>query len=318
MLGHSVEQAFAASSTVWHPLRRFTWDDPRAIEHELTMACRAFDEVVGSSPWQIAWCAGVGVASSGSKDLEQETHTFALLLARVTEELSAKGTGPGALFLASSAGGLYAGSHAPPFHEDTPVAPLAPYGWNKLAQESLARSWSRDTATPLLIGRISNLYGPRQKLQKNQGLITRVCLQVLIHQPLILYVPLDTIRDYLFADDAGRLIADGMERLRLEPSPNATTPVVIKVFASQQPATIASVLAEFRWILKRPVHVIMAASPDARHQVRDLRLNSSIWPELDRRPLTILSAGIRSVLTSILATSREGKIGSDAVSLSNR
>jgi UDP-glucose 4-epimerase len=94
--------------------------------------------------------------------------------------------------------------------------------------------------------------------------------------------------------------------------------VVIKVFASQQPATIASVLAEFRWILKRPVHVIMAASPDARHQVRDLRLNSSIWPELDRRPLTILSAGIRSVLTSILATSREGKIGSDAVSLSNR
>ena len=311
LLGRNVERALGTQGAVWHPPHRFTWEDPDAVERELSIACRAFAAEVGGSSWQIAWCAGAGVVGSDSSELEKETRAFTGLLAGVTEALCSPGGSSGAMFLASSAGGVYAGVRAPPFSEDSPVGPLAPYGWNKLQQESLARHWSMETATPLLVGRLSNLYGPGQKLGKSQGLITRVCVQVLSRQPLTLYVPLDTIRDYLFARDAGSLIADGLARLRLE-TPTVETPFVMKIFASHQPTTVSTVLAQLRWIIKRPVSVITAASPNASRQARDLRLASSVWPELDRRPKTTLSEGMRWVLTDILDWTARGRTTVDA------
>jgi UDP-glucose 4-epimerase len=311
LLGRNVEGALEAQGSVWHPPQPFTWDDPDAVEREFSIACRAFAADVGGSSWQIAWCAGAGVVGSDSSDLEKETRAFAGLLAGVREALCRRGSSSGAMFLASSAGGVYAGVTAPPFSEDSPVAPLAPYGWNKLQQESLARRWSMETATPLLVGRLSNLYGPGQNLAKSQGLITRVCVQVLSRQPLTLYVPLDTIRDYLFARDAGSLIADGLARLRLE-TRTVETPFVVKILASHQPTTVSTVLAQLRWIIKRPVSVITAASPNAARQARDLRMTSSVWPELDRRPKTTLSEGMRWVLTDILDSAARGRTTANA------
>lgn len=307
LLGRNVERALGTRGAIWHPPRSFTWHDSRTVERELSLACRAFAAEIGNSPWQIAWSAGAGVVASGSPELDQETRTFAHLLKGVTEELCRQGKGSGAMFVASSAGGVYAGSKAPPFCEDSPVAPIAPYGWAKLEQESLARQWSMETGTPLLVGRLSNLYGPGQKLWKPQGLITQMCLRIMSRQSLVLYVPLDTIRDYLFAKDAGQLVADGLFRLRrLEESENTVTQTVVKIFASQQPATVSTLLAQLRSITKRPLSVLTATSPIAWRQPRDLRMTSSVWTELDRRPTTSLGEGIRSVLTDILDSSARG------------
>ena len=310
LLGQAVESVLSARGATWYPEKRFTWNDPHVVKRELAAACRAFGAEVGTSPWQIAWCAGAGVVGSGPADLEQETSAFTHLLMGATEALCEGNSGPGAVFLASSAGGVYAGVGTPPFSETSSVVPLAPYGWNKLEQESLACRWSRETATPLLIGRISNLYGCGQNIAKSQGLITQVCLRVLARQPLMLYVPLDTIRDYLFSHDAGRLIADGLDRLRLEAARTSTTPAVVKIIASNRPTTVATVLAQFRWITKRPASVIVAASPNAQRQARDLRMTSAVWPELDRHPVTTLSEGMRWVLTGILDMTARGRIGS--------
>lgn len=305
-MGRSVESELAARTATWHPGFEFSWGHPQAVGRELTTACRAFANEVGSSSWQIMWCAGSGVVGSGSEDLEKETRAFAHLLSRVTETLCVRGKSRGAMFLASSAGGVYAGSAGPPFSEVSAVAPLAPYGWNKLKQEALACQWSGHTETPLLIGRLSNIYGPGQNLTKKQGLITQICVRILAHQPVILYVPLDTIRDYLYVKDAGRLVADGMERLYAEASSASCAPAVVKNLASQHPATIGMVLAQIRWITKRPVSVIIAASPNARHQAPDLRMTSSIWPELDNQPTATLGEGMRSVFNGILETVSEG------------
>ncbi len=313
LLGRNVELALETKGAIWHPRDRFTWDSPHAVERDLAIACRAFAVDVGTSPWQIAWCAGTGVVGSSSSGLEQETRAFACLLKCVTEALCGRRRSSGAMFLASSAGGVYAGVGTPPFSEDSAVAPLAPYGWSKLDQEYLARQWSAETGTPLLIGRLSNLYGPGQKLSKRQGLITQVCLRVLSRQPIVLYVPLDTIRDYLFAKDAGALVADGLTRLRHETSQPVVTTAVVKILASQQPTTVSTVLAQLRWVTKRPVRVIIAESPNAVRQARDLRMTSSVWPELDWRPTTTLSEGMRWVLTDILSSSAQGRTDLDAL-----
>jgi UDP-glucose 4-epimerase len=313
LLGRNVEMALVARGATWHPPCPFGWDDRKSVEAELSHACLSFADAVGSSPWQVAWCAGAGFVGSGSSYLEQETRYFARLLDGLAQLRQTRATGPGALFLASSAGGVYAGAKSPPFVEDSPVAPLAPYGWNKLEQEDLARRFGLETATPVIIGRLSNLYGPGQNLNKVQGLISQMCLRVITRQPLVLYVPLDTIRDYLFAKDAGRLVADCLDRLQAEQAGRSGATTVLKILASQQTATVATVLAQLRWITKRPLSVIVAGSPNTDRQARDLRMMSSVWPELDQQPVTTLSEGIRSVLIGILVLAGQGRLEIEAL-----
>ena len=277
---------------------------------QLTAACQAFADEIGEAPWQVAWCAGAGVVGSGADELERESRALNTLLNGLGEVIGPRRSAAGTVFLASSAGGVYAGSPNPPFREDSPVRPIAPYGENKLKQECMAREWGMRTGTPVLIGRISNLYGPGQNISKNQGLITTVCRRVLARQPLMLYVPLDTIRDYCYVADAGRLVATGLERLRREAMESsarrATSPVVVKVIASQQPATIGTVLAQVRWVTKRPVSVMIATSANTRRQAPDLRLISTVWPELEHHPRTTMSAGLRVVVNELLEMAGRG------------
>jgi UDP-glucose 4-epimerase len=285
---------------------------------QLRAACAAFADEVGRAPWQVAWCAGTGVVASEARELEAESQALDHLLNALSEAFGPERCPAGALFLASSAGGVYAGSSSPPFREGSPVRPLAPYGENKLGQESLAREWSNRTGTPLLIGRCSNLYGPGQNIAKNQGLITTVCRRVLARQPLTLYVPIDTIRDYCFVSDAGRLVADGLDRLRWEvaessPRPASSSVVVVKIIASQQPATIGTVLAQVRFVTKRPVSVMIATSANSMRQAPDLRMISTVWPELDRHPLTTMSAGLRAVVNELLDMAGRGVFATESL-----
>ena len=53
-----------------------------------------------------------------------------------------------------------------------------------------------------LVARLSTLYGPGQSRGKPQGLIAHIARGVVRNQPVRIYVPLDTVRDYLAADDA--------------------------------------------------------------------------------------------------------------------
>jgi UDP-glucose 4-epimerase len=308
LLGGSVETALSARGQIWHPRQRFEWDDPRRLTQQLSTASAEFAKQAGMVPWQVVWCAGAGVVGTGISELQRETQAFGHFLEAVAAGLEPGQLGQGAVFFASSAGGLYAGSSEPPYTEYSPEMPVAPYGWNKLEQEAMARRWSVDHKVPLLIGRISNLYGPGQNLGKNQGLITQVCRRMLVRQPFSLYVPLDTIRDYLFAADCGDLIADGLVRLRHQASSQGGAPVVVKIIASHQPSSVSTVLAEIRRVIRRPVRVILTASPSARHQAPDLRMASVVWPELDRRPLTTLATGVHQVVLDLLARMELGEL----------
>jgi len=50
--------------------------------------------------------------------------------------------------------------------EDGPVAPAAPYGWAKLLQEELVRSWSRDLGRPAAVLRLTTVYGPGEPVRR--------------------------------------------------------------------------------------------------------------------------------------------------------
>jgi len=155
----------------------FTWNDTERLHDELRAALRAFVLRLADSPgrpWAIAWCAGAGVVATSASALAAETANFGFFLQLLASEPALRAR-PGHVLLASSAGGVYGQSFACPISESTPPTPGSPYGRAKLAQEELLLSWAlRQPAVSTLIARISNLYGPGQRLAKPQGLISHM------------------------------------------------------------------------------------------------------------------------------------------------
>ncbi|WP_460572172.1 NAD-dependent epimerase/dehydratase family protein [Humibacter soli] len=247
--------------------------------------------------WRIYWCAGAGVPSTPQVALESELLTFR----RFCETIAKSGRGvDGTVFFASSAGALYSGAHQPPFTESSSVLPLAPYGHAKLDAEREVAELTV-AGVRVAIGRIANLYGPGQNLSKAQGLISQLCLSIQTRRPLGIYVPLDTLRDYLFADDAAAMVVEMTGRAAAQ-SPAAT----IKILASGRAVSIAGLLGEFRLLTNRRPPVVLAASPYRKIQARDLRMRSIVWPDIDRRDFTPLVVGIDACLQDI---ARRWRIG---------
>ena len=276
------------------------WTTDRADGQLSDSLTRFADLVRGTGrPWRIAWCAGAGVTGTADGVLTGEVRTFERFLTAVAAQQLPT---PGRLFLASSAGALYAGSdRGGPYDERDPARPISAYGHAKIACEDAAAQFAAASGSQAMIGRIANLYGPNQNLAKAQGLISHLCRGLLTRQPTSIFVPLDTIRDYLYVDDCAGMIAD---MLLAEQTP--ATPVVRKVLASQQGTTIASLLSLCRQVFKRPPQLVLGSSTTARFQVRDLRLRSVCWPEIDQRVLTPLPAGLAATAAGMLRAAQRG------------
>ena len=308
LLGRHVEAALRAAdtdATIWHPEPPIDWYDLEKSLVDLEWAMAEFFHLVNrsSGPWRLLWCAGAGVVATPTEAVEQETSVLASFLGRLADTLADDMSlaRAGTLFFASSAGGVYSASRAAtPFDEASPVCALAPYGREKLAQEELFKRVANTCGVDLLIGRFSNLYGPGQKLSKPQGLVAHVGRAALRREPVTIYVPLDTIRDYLFASDAGRMAADTINHLEATRREGAPQQSITKIFASEVETTVASVLGAWRQALRRPLRVALASSPADDLQPRVLSFRSRVGPDVLGQP-TLLLLGVDAVRRDQLA-----------------
>ena len=246
----------------------------------------AVEELTGAL--EVYWCAGAGVVATSQEDLAAEVAVLEAFLGRWQ---------PGdqhrhGFFLASSAGGVYAGASGGPFTERTEPAPLSSYGHAKLRTEAVATEFARRTGTALLVGRLSNLYGPGQNLSKPQGLVSALCRAQLTRQPVSVYVSLDTRRDYLFVDDAAAMVVAATGQVT-DHGVRA-----LKVIASERSTTVGAVLGDLHRITRRRPPIVLGTNPQSRFQVRDLRLRSVAWPHTSALARTPLSAGIAATLRS--------------------
>lgn len=272
------------------------WSDPAATRRAL--AATAAQIVQTGEPWQVMWCAGAAVVGATDEQLLAEQQSFDVFLQGLRGGDAASRAG--SLFLASSAGGVHAGSLAPPFTEHTPPVPTSPYGRGKLAVEQVARRFAEETGSRVLIGRIANLYGPGQDLTKSQGLVSQLCRSHLSRQPLSIYVPLDTARDYVYSSDAARLSVAALDRA----AETAAGTVTVKLIASQRSTTIAAILAELHRITRRRPPVTLGASPLARFQTKDLRFESVVWTDLDSLVSTGLPVGVHATMEGLALSMR--------------
>jgi UDP-glucose 4-epimerase len=267
------------------------WDTESALD-ELGVGLQRLIENVSGGPWQVVWCAGASVTHSTSEALRGEAELFEAFLDRISA-LPRAVTNRGALFYASSAGAVYAGGTHPPFTEGSPTAPIGAYGESKLRCESAAASLAEVAGVRVFVGRIANLYGPGQNLEKRQGLISALANSWLTHTPLLLYVPLDTLRDYLYVDDCARLILAGLERLQTEGHPGECR---TKILCSGQAVSVGAVIGGFNQISHGRAPVVTRSTSASALQSPDLRLRSTVWSDLDTMHRTGLTEGIGTTL----------------------
>lgn len=289
LLGSAVARAVArAGGTLL--TSRIPWSEPdRAADALLATAAG-----LPADGWRLIWCAGSGVVASSPAHFRRELD----VLGRFLDGWS---PGPGesrAVFFASSAGGVYAGSGAAPFTEVTAPVPISPYGQAKLEAEAAFSGFADRTRVPVLLGRLSNLYGPGQDLAKGQGLVSLLCRAAVTGKPLDIYVPLDTIRDYLFTDDAAAMALAGADAVAGRGGAH------VKVLASGQSLSIAGVIGEVRKVTRRRPPIVAGTSAVTRFQTADLRVHSVAWPPLQQYARTPFCVGIASCLSAVEASLR--------------
>jgi UDP-glucose 4-epimerase len=287
------------------PGGRLPWGDAERLDAAFAAATAAFLRAAGDgagSDWAILWCAGGGVVASPPQELAADRRAWEGFLTTLGAALDAGPRLEGRLLLASSAGGVWGGSTERPITESTPPRPLAGYGEMHLGRErALAAFVARRPGVRAVVARLSNLYGPGQRFDKPQGLISHVSRSVLLRRPVHLYVPLDTLRDYFFAEDAGFALVAAL---------GAATGGIpgLRLVASEEPTSIAELLAVFHRVTRRRVAVVSGLHSAAPLQPRHLTFRSTAGGRSDGRRRTPLLEGIARVHGHHLALLGQGRL----------
>jgi UDP-glucose 4-epimerase len=299
----------ALGPTSWQGCRAIDWKQPEAARRTLAEGLREFAAAVAArrcDSWRICWCAGAGIVGTTAAQLEPETEILRWFLDRLGAEARLMTT-RGCLFLSSSAGGIYAGSRSRPIDETTASHPISDYGRAKLEQEGILSAWiAARPNVSLLLGRLANVYGTAQRLDKPQGLISHMSPCILYRSPLHIYVPLDTIRDYLYAEDAGRQVVAGLDTLMATRPGDARQ--VIRIFGAEREISIAGLIGTFFRITRSHVRVIQGAHPGRGQQPPLLQFRSRVWTDVIGPPRVNLLEGVSRVHRHNLALFQAGRL----------
>jgi len=278
---------------IFTPTERFQWSNETELHAQLESAVKEFASFAGKGDaWEIYWAAGIGTMASTEAELATETRTLATLLRLIELESGLIAT-TGSIAFSSSAGAIYAGARDDIISENTEVAPTTDYAKEKLRQENLLTDFTKGKSNiSILLARISTLYGPGQANGKRQGLLAHIARCILRNQFVHIYVPLDTIRDYITADDAASMMAAALFSIR------GGSGVFTKIIASEKATTIAEIVSVFNRVARRRPRIVASASKLSSLYSRRIQFQSIAVPIKEQVSKTSLLVGVAQVLTA--------------------
>jgi UDP-glucose 4-epimerase len=109
---------------------------------------------------------------------------------------------PGArVVFASSGGTVYGNAQIVPTPETAPLQPISYYGLLKAASEQYLRMFAAQGRLDGTVLRISNPFGPGQKLNRGQGLIPALIARIKACEPVDMIDGGRSVRDFIYIDD---------------------------------------------------------------------------------------------------------------------
>jgi len=276
------------------------WGDETERLSTLVSLATDFAEFAKGSVIRIIWAAGSQGVADSQPGVSAELDSFRDFVTAISGVQALQGA---RVTVVSSAGGVYSGSSAPPFTALSPVMAINQYGRNKIAVEEVAVG-QLSTGFRLHIARVTNLYGPWPG--PRQGLINRLCTAAATREALQIYVPLDTVRDYIYVGDAAQLILFELNRVADSEGSKLGS---VSLIGSGENTSIGSAIATVSNVTRRKVPVTMAVLDSTHLQPRDLRMHPT-WMDVEGdqaasrfEPMT-LSVGVKKLFDSLVTVPR--------------
>jgi UDP-glucose 4-epimerase len=181
---------------------------------------------------------------------------------------------------ASSGGAVYGEPEQYPINEGMPLNPLSPYGASKVAAEHYITTFARLYGMDYVIFRYSNVYGPRQIIKSEAGVISIFIDRIFRNESCSVYGDGKQIRDYVYVGD---IVAANM--LALNCAPN------IFNIGTNVETSVNDLIDIFSKILKKDVaHQHVDPRPgEVQRNVLDYR---HAWSVIQWQPKTQLKDGI--------------------------
>ena len=104
----------------------------------------------------------------------------------------------------ASSGSVYGNPIKIPISEDHPLNPISPYGVSKLASEYYCSMYHREFSVDVTILRYFNVYGPRQTISEEMGVVPIFVKRALGGEPLRIFGDGKQTRDFLNVIDVAR------------------------------------------------------------------------------------------------------------------
>ena len=104
----------------------------------------------------------------------------------------------------SSGGAVYGPPVYLPIDENHPTNPIVPYGISKLAIEKYLLMYAHTEGLQAISLRVSNPYGPGQRIEKAQGVLTTFLYKTLSGMPLEIWGDGEVRRDFLYVQDVAQ------------------------------------------------------------------------------------------------------------------
>ncbi len=104
----------------------------------------------------------------------------------------------------STGGALFGNGATLPASEDTPPAPISPYGASKWAAEAYVTTWREASGAPHAVCRLANVYGPRQNPHGEAGVVAIFSHQLSHGETPTLFGFGKPTRDYVHVHDVAR------------------------------------------------------------------------------------------------------------------
>lgn len=192
---------------------------------------------------------------------------------------------PTHVIYASSGGTVYT-DESLPFSETSQANGANEYGKSKLAME---RALSNSEVTSTIL-RISNAYGPGQRLNRGQGVIGTWLNEVFQGNPISVFGSIENTRDFVFIDDVVNAIVAAM---------NQSTNLEIFNIGSGVGVSLNSIIDEIQQVTGNEIAIkkMEARSVDRAANWLDIRKAQDI---LNWTPTTSLREGIQMTWNSLI------------------
>ncbi|MDP4143621.1 MAG: NAD-dependent epimerase/dehydratase family protein [Bacillota bacterium] len=184
-------------------------------------------------------------------------------------------------FIFASSAAVYGNNENIPLKEDDECIPVSPYGFSKHIGEQYCNKWMELFHLDTICFRFSNVYGPRQGINGDAGVISTYMNRIMNGQEVNLFGSGEQTRDFVYVDDVAEAIYKASESYAAG---------VFNVSTSTQSSineiiSILGRLHKIKGIVKKE-----ARNGDIKHSCLD---NTKIKKTLDWVPLNNLEEGLK-------------------------